>query len=78
MAAYGSLIAWAQTMGHDEAVSLLQQTLDEEKAADKKLSGLAEGGINRAAASGARSETRMAMAGNGGRSSKSTTQNKRR
>jgi ferritin-like metal-binding protein YciE len=78
MAAYGSLIAWARTMGHDEAVILLQQTLDEEKAADKKLSGLAEGGINRAAASGARSENRMAMAGNGGRSSKSTTQNKRR
>jgi ferritin-like metal-binding protein YciE len=78
MAAYGSLIAWAQAMGHDQAVILLQQTLDEEKAADKKLSGLAEGGINRAAASGAGSENEMAMAGNGGRSSKSTTQKKRR
>ena len=50
MAAYGTLIAWAQAMGHTEAVKLLQQTLDEEKAADKKLSGLAEGGINQSAA----------------------------
>ena len=46
MAAYGTLVAWAQAMGHTEAAKLLQQTLDEEKAADEKLSGLAEGGIN--------------------------------
>ena len=46
MAAYGTLIAWAQMMGHSEAADLLQQNLDEEKAADKKLSSLAEGGIN--------------------------------
>jgi ferritin-like metal-binding protein YciE len=50
MAAYGTLIAWAQAMGHSDAVKLLQQTLEEEKAADKKLSGLAEGGINQGAA----------------------------
>jgi len=50
MAAYGTLISWAQAMGHSEAAKLLQQTLDEEKAADKKLSGLAEGGINQSAA----------------------------
>jgi len=50
MAAYGTLIAWAQAMGHREAVDLLQQTLAEEKAADKKLSQLAEGGINQEAA----------------------------
>jgi ferritin-like metal-binding protein YciE len=35
MAAYGTLIAWAQAMGHTEPAKLLQQTLDEEKAADK-------------------------------------------
>jgi ferritin-like metal-binding protein YciE len=46
MAAYGTLIAWADAMGHTEAANLLQQTLDEEKAADKKLSALAEGGVN--------------------------------
>jgi ferritin-like metal-binding protein YciE len=50
MAAYGTLVAWAQAMGHTKAAELLQQTLDEEKAADKKLSGLAEGGINQRAA----------------------------
>jgi ferritin-like metal-binding protein YciE len=53
MAAYGTLIAWAQAMGHDEVVNLLQASLDEEKAADKKLSDLAEGGINERAAEGA-------------------------
>jgi ferritin-like metal-binding protein YciE len=50
MAAYGTLVAWARAMGHDEAADLLQQTLDEEKAADEKLNQLAEGGINQNAA----------------------------
>ena len=50
MAAYGTLVAWARTMGHAEAADLLQETLDEEKAADVKLSALAEGGINQGAA----------------------------
>ena len=56
MAAYGTLIAWAEVMGHADAVDLLQQTLDEEKAADEKLSALAEEGINRSAADAAHSE----------------------
>ena len=38
MAAYGTLVAWARAMGHSEAADLLQETLDEEKAADEKLS----------------------------------------
>jgi ferritin-like metal-binding protein YciE len=53
MAAYGTLIAWAQSMGHTEATNLLQEILDEEKAADQKLSSLAEGGINQEAAEAA-------------------------
>ena len=56
MAAYGTLVAWAKAMGHTEAAKLLQQTLDEEKAADKKLSGLAEGGINQGAADAAHAD----------------------
>jgi ferritin-like metal-binding protein YciE len=56
MAAYGTLVAWAQAMGHTDAAKLLQQTLDEEKAADKKLSGLAESGINQRAADAAHPE----------------------
>ena len=50
MAAYGTLVAWANAMGHTEAAGLLQETLDEERAADEKLSALAEGGINGQAA----------------------------
>jgi ferritin-like metal-binding protein YciE len=50
MAAYGTLVAWARAMGHVEAADLLQQTLNEEKAADKKLTALAEDGINEDAA----------------------------
>ena len=53
MAAYGTLVAWARAMGHTEAADLLQQTLDEEKAADEKLSSLAEDGINQEAADAA-------------------------
>jgi hypothetical protein len=57
MAAYGTLIAWARALGHAEAADLLQETLNEEKAADEKLSGLAEGGINSDAADAAGMES---------------------
>jgi ferritin-like metal-binding protein YciE len=50
MAAYGTLVAWARVLEHTEAAELLQETLDEEKAADEKLTAIAEGGINQAAA----------------------------
>jgi ferritin-like metal-binding protein YciE len=50
--AYGTVIAWAQSMGHREVARLLTQTLNEEKAADKKLSRIAEAGINEAATFG--------------------------
>jgi ferritin-like metal-binding protein YciE len=48
---YGSLIAWARQLGRNDAASLLQKTLDEEKATDKKLTTLAEGKVNMRAAS---------------------------
>ena len=48
---YGSLIAWAKQLGRNDAVRLLEQTLSEEKAADKKLTGIAEGKVNLKAAS---------------------------
>jgi ferritin-like metal-binding protein YciE len=50
IAAYGCLRTYAQLLGYDQAVKLLEQTLAEEEAADKKLNQLAEGGINEAAA----------------------------
>jgi ferritin-like metal-binding protein YciE len=53
MAAYGTLVAWAKAMGHTEAADLLQETLDEEKAADEKLTMLAERNINAEAAEAA-------------------------
>jgi ferritin-like metal-binding protein YciE len=54
MAAYGTLVAWARAMEHADVADLLQQTLEEEKAADEKLSALATGGINQEAADAAR------------------------
>jgi ferritin-like metal-binding protein YciE len=57
IAAYGCLITYAETLGHDDAAGLLKQTLSEEEAAEEKLTQLAEGGINQAAAAvGAGSE----------------------
>jgi len=91
MAAYGTLIAWARGMGHDDVAELLQENLDEEKAADQKLTMLAEGGINQEAfdalpsedeeqkqpqKKGTKSET-MAGTGSRGRSSTSAKRSTR-
>lgn len=46
ISAYGSLMAWAKLLGHDEALSLLKANEQEEKTADAKLSRLAESIIN--------------------------------
>lgn len=46
IAAYGSLVQLAKTMGHNEIAALLQQTLEEEKEADQLLTELAVSGIN--------------------------------
>ena len=43
---YGTLVAWAQKLGLSEAAELLEETLDEEKETDEKLSELAESEIN--------------------------------
>ena len=50
MAIYGSLISFAQQLGLRDVAQLLQQTLDEEKAADAKLTQLGETRINSSAA----------------------------
>ena len=50
MTRYGTLIAWAKQLGRSDCASVLQQNLDEEKAADQKLNGLAESNVNRKAA----------------------------
>lgn len=46
IARYGTLVAWAKTLGRADCASILQQTLDEEKATDEALSALAELHIN--------------------------------
>ncbi|MFC7053509.1 ferritin-like domain-containing protein [Hansschlegelia quercus] len=50
MTRYGTLIAWAKQLGRADCASVLEKTLSEEKAADRKLTALAEGGVNRQAA----------------------------
>jgi ferritin-like metal-binding protein YciE len=50
---YGTLVAWANQLGRDDVADLLEQTLDEEKAADEKLTMLAERNINAEAAEAA-------------------------
>jgi ferritin-like metal-binding protein YciE len=47
---YGTLIAWANQMGLDDAVKLLKQTLEEEENTDKALTKLAKESINYQAA----------------------------
>lgn len=75
MGAYGSVIAWAKQLGEGDVASLLEETLEEEKGADEKLSALAESSINPEAASEAGGNEasmdegtgrRRAMKGNGG------------
>ena len=49
MSGYGTARTLAQFLGHDAAANLLQETLDEESAADKKLTTIAEGDVMPAA-----------------------------
>lgn len=46
IAAYGTLVAWAEGLGNPQVTKILSQILAEEKLADQKLSQLGEGGIN--------------------------------
>ena len=46
IAQYGTLIAWAKEMGRDDCAKILQQTLEEEKATDAKLTRIAESRLN--------------------------------
>ncbi|WP_202814476.1 YciE/YciF ferroxidase family protein [Aureimonas frigidaquae] len=50
IARYGTLVSWARHLGMDEAASLLEETLEEEKKTDGLLTELAEGTLNEEAA----------------------------
>jgi ferritin-like metal-binding protein YciE len=47
---YGTMVAWAKQLGMDGAAKLIQQNLEQEYAADEKLTSLAESTLNRQAA----------------------------
>jgi ferritin-like metal-binding protein YciE len=51
IASYGTLVAFANTLGESEAAELLEETLDEEKEADQLLTEIAMSSINLDAAS---------------------------
>jgi ferritin-like metal-binding protein YciE len=46
---YGTLVAWAKLLGHNDVATVLNMNLKEEKATDKKLNGIAKRKINRKA-----------------------------
>ena len=46
IASYGTLCTWAGQMGHEEALDLLRENLDEEEGADERLTQIAESGAN--------------------------------
>ena len=46
MAGYGTARSWASLLEHDDIAALLQHSLEEERAANEKLTELAEDGIN--------------------------------
>jgi ferritin-like metal-binding protein YciE len=46
IACYGTLCTWAEQMGHDKALQLLKENLDEEEQADEKLTEIAESSAN--------------------------------
>jgi ferritin-like metal-binding protein YciE len=75
MAAYGTAIAHARLLGLDQVVELLEETLGEEKAADEKLTEVAETVVNPDAASTADEESEegeMVGAASGARSGQSS------
>src|SRR5262249_11654735 len=47
---YGTIIEWARDLGHDDAVGLLDQNLQQEKNADRTLSRIAKSSVNMQAA----------------------------
>ena len=65
MARYGAMAAWARTMGLDDAVELLEQTLEEEKASDQRLNEIAERASNKQAAESGEEDEEFRRRGRG-------------
>ena len=73
IASYGTVRTWAQLLGMNEVASLLEESLDEEKEADQKLTSLAESHINLEAADQGDEEEQMSGRGGASRARKSST-----
>jgi ferritin-like metal-binding protein YciE len=74
MAGYGTVRTYAETLGEERHVELLQQTLEEEEETDRRLSELAENSINIEAAAGrAATKSGRARTGSRGTTSRATT-----
>jgi ferritin-like metal-binding protein YciE len=67
IAAYGTLVALANQMGHTSVAEILQQTLEEEKEADALLTEIAENTVNQQAETGMEDEEGEEAGGNGAR-----------
>lgn len=67
IAAYGTLCTWAEQLDEREAVNLLEDTLREEKLADRNLSRIAESFANPQAERGESRRGERAFGGGGGR-----------
>lgn len=72
IASYGTLAYFAELLGEDKAKELLGQTLDEEKAANDKLTQIAKCRVNRDALLESGNEERMATQGTGSRAAERT------
>ncbi len=70
IASYGSLAAWANTMGEAEAAALLEQNLEEEEQTDAKLTEIAESIVNSAEAEEEEEETSATGSGSSRKRSK--------
>jgi ferritin-like metal-binding protein YciE len=79
IASYGTLAYFAELLEHDDAKKLLGENLEEEKAADEKLTKIAESKVNREALMQSSTEDEKELAGSGSaNASRSTAANRRK
>jgi ferritin-like metal-binding protein YciE len=52
IASYGTIRTWANLLGKNDVAALMEETLEEEKETDQRLTSIAEGFVNQAAAEG--------------------------
>src|SRR5437588_6429193 len=65
IAAYGTVRTWANLLGKSDVASLLEETLEEEKETDQRLTGIAEAMVNPEAAKDEEAEARRGASSRG-------------